>query len=152
MFGKRPENSRVRRSSPPLPARTHLAKPVENRAQLSQTSATRPLQIPFQGHDGYDPASNSLSQNLLTPVAYSSPSSGLDQPTSLIQEANATGAVLEPWQQRATEASNQPPSLCDLIASKFDAVITSIDSESFSGDERELGAELPFLCCLKYLY
>lgn len=34
---------------------------------------------------------------------------------------------------------NQEPALYDLICSKFDAVITSIDGESFSGDRRELG-------------
>jgi hypothetical protein len=34
---------------------------------------------------------------------------------------------------------NQGAALCDLISSKFDAVITSIDSELFSGDETELG-------------
>lgn len=34
---------------------------------------------------------------------------------------------------------DQEPALYDLIYSKFDAVITSIDEESFSGDMRELG-------------
>ena len=34
---------------------------------------------------------------------------------------------------------DQEPALYDLIYSKFDAVITSIDEESFSGDRRELG-------------
>lgn len=34
---------------------------------------------------------------------------------------------------------NQEPALYDLIYSKFDAVMTSIDDESFSGDRRELG-------------
>lgn len=34
---------------------------------------------------------------------------------------------------------DQEPALYDLICSKFDAVITSIDEESFSGDRRELG-------------
>ena len=33
----------------------------------------------------------------------------------------------------------QEPALYDLIYSKFDAVITSIDEESFSGDQGELG-------------
>lgn len=33
---------------------------------------------------------------------------------------------------------NQGAALCDLISSKFDAVITSIDGELFSGDETEL--------------
>ena len=33
---------------------------------------------------------------------------------------------------------NDGPALCDLISSKFNAVITSIDGETFSGDEQEL--------------
>ena len=33
------------------------------------------------------------------------------------------------------------PTLSDLILSKFDAVLSSIDQETFSGDDRELGTE-----------
>lgn len=38
---------------------------------------------------------------------------------------------------------NQGAALCDLISSKFDAIITLIDGERFSGDERELVVYLP---------
>lgn len=41
---------------------------------------------------------------------------------------------------RIPNFSHQEPALYDLICSKFDAVITSIDEESFSGDRQELGA------------
>ena len=41
---------------------------------------------------------------------------------------------------RIPSFSHQEPALYDLICSKFDAVITSIDEESFSGDRQELGA------------
>lgn len=39
--------------------------------------------------------------------------------------------------QSPSDLGNNPV-LCDLIISKLDAVITSIDGETFSGDEREL--------------
>lgn len=37
-----------------------------------------------------------------------------------------------------TQYLNQAAALCEVISSKFDAVITRIDGGSFSGDEREL--------------
>ena len=46
----------------------------------------------------------------------------------------------EKWAEWGNEYHYRPrgTGIADLIASKFDAVITSIDGESFSGDEREL--------------
>lgn len=150
-FGKRPAKNQVRRSTknpapqapkaPPIPAQANCTQPLESQAQLSTSLASRPLPIPFRPHIGHSAVSNTRTQNVPRPVAYSLPSSGLEQSTSLIQRREASGAVLESWQERTTDHSNQDPILRDLIASKFDTVITSIDSESFSGDEEELGAE-----------
>lgn len=42
------------------------------------------------------------------------------------------------WQDESTETSAQG-ALCALISSKFDAVITSIDGETFGGDAKDLG-------------
>lgn len=39
-------------------------------------------------------------------------------------------------------ARDQGTALCDIISSKFDRVISLIDEERFSGDERELGMKL----------
>ena len=39
--------------------------------------------------------------------------------------------------QYGIEHLNNGPAICDLISSKFNSVITSIDGEVFSGDERE---------------
>ena len=49
----------------------------------------------------------------------------------------ATGSADEPAQY-GTEHLSYGPAIYDLISSKFDTVITSIDGEIFSGDEREL--------------
>lgn len=43
------------------------------------------------------------------------------------------------WQHRTADCLSQGVGLCDLISSKLDTVITLIDGERFSGDERELG-------------
>jgi hypothetical protein len=42
------------------------------------------------------------------------------------------------WQHQGAQYLNQGAALCDLISSKFNTVITLIDGERFSGDEREL--------------
>ena len=47
--------------------------------------------------------------------------------------------TLSPWPRKATDDSPQDAAIGHLISSKFDAVITSIDGEIFSGDEKELG-------------
>ena len=43
------------------------------------------------------------------------------------------------WHCKSTDYLNRGAALCDLISSKFDSILTSIDGEKFSGDERELG-------------
>lgn len=52
-------------------------------------------------------------------------------------------AVTNPINHHGVDAGphhfHQEPALYDLISSKFDAVITSIDEESFSGERRDLG-------------
>jgi len=42
------------------------------------------------------------------------------------------------WQRQGTQYLNQGAALYDVISSKFDRVLTSIDSETFSGNEDEL--------------
>jgi hypothetical protein len=47
------------------------------------------------------------------------------------------------WQRQGTQALNQGAALYDVISSKFDAVVTMIDGENFSGDERDLFVHQP---------
>lgn len=44
---------------------------------------------------------------------------------------------------QGTQYICQGAALCDVISSKFDAIITLIDGERFSGDERELAVHSP---------
>ena len=48
-----------------------------------------------------------------------------------------------PLYSQGAQYVDQGVGLCDLISSKFDAVITLIDGERFSGDERELAVVTP---------
>ncbi|RFU29973.1 hypothetical protein B7463_g6361, partial [Scytalidium lignicola] len=61
----------------------------------------------------------------------------------LLDEPHASGGPLTLWQPHDTQYPNQGPQLCDLISSKFNAVITSIDGGKFSGDENELAVFQP---------
>ena len=63
-----------------------------------------------------------------------------DLPDIVTRPIQMTLNGFEQWADWGNEYRYRPQGngISDLIASKFDAVITSIDSESFSGDEREL--------------
>ena len=50
---------------------------------------------------------------------------------------------LNDLQHKGVDLLNHKTPICDLISSKFNAVITSIDGEIFSGDEKELGTRTP---------
>ncbi len=50
---------------------------------------------------------------------------------------------LLPTQAQSSQYLNQGAALVDLIGSKFNAIITQIDGENFSGDERELVVYAP---------
>ena len=66
-------------------------------------------------------------------------------PTAIYQERRdnpSPDSSIERIPRRLQETSDYLDSkstICDLISTKFDAIITSIDSEIFSGDEQDLG-------------
>jgi hypothetical protein len=43
-----------------------------------------------------------------------------------------------------TDCLNQGAALCDQISSKLNEIITSIDGEMFSGEEKDLGRHSSF--------
>lgn len=47
------------------------------------------------------------------------------------------------WHRQGTQYLNQGAALYDLISSKFNTVVTMIDGEKFSGDERDLWVSQP---------
>ena len=75
------------------------------------------------------------------------PVQGCNDLTEIIRRPiEATLNGLEQWHQWGSDylhhGSGHSSGVCDLISSKFNAVLTSIDGEAFSGDERELGRQL----------
>ena len=51
---------------------------------------------------------------------------------------NSAVGMIDKRPEYGMERLDSGSTICDLISSKFDSVITSIDGEIFSGDEREL--------------
>jgi hypothetical protein len=47
------------------------------------------------------------------------------------------------WHHQGTQYLNQSAALYDLICSKFNSVVTSIDGERFSGNENDLWVQSP---------
>jgi len=62
-----------------------------------------------------------------------------DLPRAAANAAVATIDNAQHWNEKSMAADGPPRGLQDLIWSKLDAVLTSIDGESFSGNEQELG-------------
>ncbi len=66
-------------------------------------------------------------------------------PTAITAPVQLIDDGIGEWQHKTTGYLNQGAAVCDLVSNKLNAVITSIDGERFSGDERELGMLLSFL-------
>ena len=53
--------------------------------------------------------------------------------------ASDLAASADHLQQKTSAYFKEGAALCDLIASKLDAIVTSIDGDLFSGEEKDLG-------------
>jgi len=120
------------------------APPYMSPAAL-QTNRRPPPQSPYR----YPPPGNPVSQANLA-VQPSPPNYGVygydlkgksctNLPGALTKPVQRVNDGIGGWQHGPTSRLNRGAGLCDLISSKFDTVITLIDGERFSGDERELG-------------
>ncbi len=155
LFGRKPKGKR-RRQGPQGAAEKQaqnpqqLSSPSPYQAYLPPANQGWPsVQSPYQHH----PVSGIMSQPCLgtQPKALSPLQKNAAQNAKMKSSTNLA-AVLQPASamlsaavghshscQKTADYLNQGAALCDLIASKLNAVITSIDSELFSGEERDLG-------------
>jgi len=65
-------------------------------------------------------------------------------PATLSRPVQCFHDGIDAWHNRNTDCRDRGAALCDLISSKLNTVLTLIDGEKFSGDERELGTS-PYL-------
>ena len=134
-FGRKAKKKQVRRGTDNPSGKPQA---TDSQAQPTKSLPIRPPPVTLRKHDDSDRAHNSLSgteQPSAREAPYSS-SSGWGHSIPSAYSNHAAKEASTPWQEKPI---NQDPALYDLISSKLDAVITSIDSESFNGDERELG-------------
>lgn len=99
-------------------------RPIQTLHPPSHATAQSSSSLPPPATDEGFPAVSSVS-TLARPVVHS------EQPLDDI--------LFE--QQRPSPEAIAHEALCDLISTKFDSVITSIDGEQFGGDEQELFIE-----------
>ena len=142
-----PTTSSTLPNNPPLPLRTRSEPQLDQPPRYSLLFPLEQTGLPQPSH-----------QSLRAPSHISPPS--LNIPLSLPTTGNAFHAVSSEGTLRRPAINSerpinesfvhfQPPSpeaiaheaLCDLISTKFDAVITSIDGEQFGGNEQELVIE-----------
>ena len=76
----------------------------------------------------------------VAPIPTTQPRQNANASRVAVNSSHAGQDGPKPWQPKLPAALHHRISLCDLISNRLDAVITSIDGEVFSGDERELGA------------
>lgn len=125
--------------SPPFPPRPQTS---------SAPGRWQATNLPYR----YPPAVNPASSAYLplppqSPPIQSNPwpqrpskwKSSTNLPQAITNPVQTVNDGIGEWQQMTTGYLNRGAALCDLIGNKFDAVITLIDEERFSGDERELG-------------
>ena len=142
-----PTTSSTPPNNPPLPLRTRAEPQLDQPPRYSLLFPPEQIGLPQPSH-----------QSLRTPPHTSPLSSNipLSQPTTGngFHAVSSNGNLHRPAinSERPTNegfVQFQPPSpeaiaheaLCDLISTKFDAVITSIDGEQFDGNEQELVIE-----------
>ena len=142
-----PTTSSTPPNNPPLPLRTRSEPQVDQPPRYSLLFPPEQIGSPQSSHQSIHIPSHTSSPSLNIPL--SQPKTGnsfhpvssngiLRRPAS-----NSEGPVDDsffPLQQPSPEAIAHQ-ALCDLISTKFDAVITSIDGEQFGGNEEELVIE-----------
>ena len=126
-------------------------RPAQHSKNLPIRSSLRPPRFPTSG--GHVQCNSNIDNHLpLRPTHPGTPAKWPPVPATTVESQplvlNLTESLqvsrqpLDQCQENFADISKQDAALCDLISSKFDAILTSIDGESFSGDERELGSRL----------
>jgi hypothetical protein len=111
-------------SQPYLPLRPHPQQQVYGQPQGFASTSNVSHSVYSGGHQ-----KSKFASNLHIPSAM----------TGQLQAASKSVSNLnDQWNQISAQYLHQGAALCDRISSKFDAVITCMDEERFSGDERDL--------------
>lgn len=120
-----------------------LRQPQQSKKSPSRTSSGNPVTGPYiPNKPGYHSSTRRAYQG--TPAWKPSMSPTGHVPGPPILEPNYINSLPDRSRGDTINIRHQIPALNDLISSKLDAIISSIDGETFSGDEQDLGNKLYF--------
>ena len=131
-------------SNPPLPLRTRSEPQLDQPPRYSVLFPPEQISLPQRPRQSLHPPSQNSTPNSDTPVPTLATSNGFQAASS--NAILASQVVISDRSEDNTFIQKERPSpeaiaheaLIDLISTKFDSVITSIDGEQFGGDEQEL--------------
>lgn len=118
-------------------------------AQLQQSISHNHAQA-VSGRDerSYAPKAQSYQRTAVRPneesIGWNSSAGGPQSPDPPVCIGKPRKQSLDQRKEAPQDSFSRDPALCELISSRFNAIITSIDGENFSGDERELGEKFVF--------
>ena len=142
-----PTASSIPSSNPPLPLRTRSEPQFDQPPRYSVLFPPEQTSLPQRPRHSLHAPPHTASQtpSSLPPqpatsnVLHTASSNAVLARPVITAERPVNNIIVEP--QRTSPEALAHDVLCDLISTKFDAVITSIDGEQFGGDEQEL--EIP---------
>ena len=141
-----PTTSSTSPPNPPLPLRTRAEPQLDQPPRYSLLFPPEQIGLPQPSHQSLrTPHTSPLSSNI--PLSQPTTGNGFHAVSSngnlrrpALNSERSTNEGLVQFQPPSPEAIAHE-ALCDLISTKFDAVITSIDGEQFDGNEQELVIE-----------
>lgn len=123
-----------------------LRQPQRSKKSPSRSSSGTPqhqaIGAYIQNSSGYHSSTRRAYQGTPAWKPPMSPSGHVPGPPLL--EPNSINSLPDRLRGDTINIGHQGPALSDLISSKLDAIISSIDAETFSGNEQELGSKLYF--------
>ena len=135
---KRPRSRRAAKKDGSGNPSAHSAPPIQ--AQSAPHLPLRPFPPlpPDPPPYTFDPPERTPT-GTVAPTSTTQPRHSANASRAAASSVQATRDGPRQWQPERPDGLHHRISLCDLISSKLDAVLTSIDGEVFSGDARELG-------------
>ncbi len=127
-------------SSPPLPLRIRSEPQLDQPPRYSVLFPAEQITQPQWPHQSLQPHSHTTYPTTGSPVLSPASSNGFQAASSSLVLARPVHPIDDIFeeQQRPSPEAIAHEALCDLISTKFDSVITSIDGEQFCGEEQDL--------------
>ena len=131
-------------SNPPLPLQTRSESQLDQPPRYSLLFPSDQISLPHRPHQPRHPPLFATTPPSNSPLPQSGSSNGFQAAPSNLAPVGPITQTEPPVddfyldQQRPDPEAIAHEALCDIISTKFNSVISSIDGEQFSGEEQEL--------------